>query len=226
MSQLASDWFSLGILSPNWALDWGTLEFGWETTLPTNNSVDITLAFPPPRFLFSIFTGSIVFSVYIQPRSDKQPATKPIIDVYDEMQSQHSGVFTIITGDFNRTPVLPITSASKTVNLTKIFTRGNVMLDYVPCTNHKRYKIKKLAPLSASDHNMLFLKTESVPQLAPQNTTSYRIKRTPVGHSAMATYLSKIDWDHALLDKPQPDDMAITVCFILAVGMDQCYHTV
>jgi len=79
--------------------------------------------------------------------------------------------------------------------------------------------------LKTIDHNTLLLNTESIPQLAPQNMTPYRIKRTPVDHRAMATYLSKIDWDHSLLDKPQPDDMATTVCSILAFGMDQCYHT-
>jgi len=86
------------------------------------------------------------------------------------------------------------------------------MLDYVLCAERERYKIEKLAPPGASDHDMLFLETESIPQLAPQNTTSYRIKRTPVGHGAMTRNLSKIDWDHVLSDKPQPADLVGRNC--------------
>lgn len=113
-----------------------------QTTLPTN-SVAITLAFLRPCLLFSEFSRIIVLSVYIPPLSDKQLATKAIIDVCEKMQSsQHPGALTTIADSFNRTPVSPITFASNTVNLMKTSIRGNVMLNYVLCIEHERYKIE------------------------------------------------------------------------------------
>ena len=80
---------------------------------------------------------------------------------------------------------------------------------------------------SISDHNMLLVKsnmriTTSITQTA---ATPYQINWTAVGHSAMATYLSEIDWNVMLANRPEANGLASTVDTLLTFGMNQCYQT-
>nr|XP_054604483.1 uncharacterized protein LOC107395178 [Nothobranchius furzeri]XP_054604484.1 uncharacterized protein LOC107395178 [Nothobranchius furzeri]XP_054604485.1 uncharacterized protein LOC107395178 [Nothobranchius furzeri] len=128
-----------------------------------------------PYYLPREFTSVVLATIYIPPSAIAENACDAISSVVAKLQTQHPNAFVAISGDFNHA------SLSATLPTFQQFvscsTRENKTLDLC-CTNGKNAHMSKTRPpLGQSDHNLVFLCSESKPLVQRQPVSRRTVRK-------------------------------------------------
>ena len=143
-----------------------------------------------------------VCAVYIVTDSPYQELlTEHLLQSVDFLRSKYPELGIVITGDFNRMNIAPITRGNDLFQLIDFPTRGKATLDFI-ITNSKLQeyynKPQPISPLGFSDHSCVLWKP--IVNVRTKNSAKYYVGRpiTDSGIEVLGSWLQNQDWHDVL----------------------------
>lgn len=167
-----------------------------------NPKVCITQQFSKPPEIECIWlllsTKYIICACYIPPNLSStinDNIRNYFINCTDFIKNSYPNAKVIIAGDFNNLNVIPLTSQLNLVNVVDKPTRNQAILDLILLeedllTSYSDCQL--FPPISTSDHNVIFIPSNSQDNISPRYTTVYDLRDSVLNN--LVRNLNSIDW--------------------------------